>query len=496
VRLTFNEPVNPATFTPAQVVSLTGPHGSISITGVSAVSMSNNTQFDVAFAPQSAAGTYALIVGPHIQDLYGNEMDQNGNFIPGEDPGDQFTTSFSLVGPMVLSASPSGLVAPPVDHVRVTFNEPMDPNLFTSNLVTFTGPGGPINVDGVTPVAGSNNTQFDVAFAAQTVLGDYSMVIGPGVMDPFGESAPQVTGHFTLAPLPVNGGFETGDFTGWTRIGTTAIKTSSFGTGPTEGTYDALITNDSGPDHTTVESFLGLATNALNSLVSNVTNGSAIKQTITVSAGSTLTFDWNFLTNESPGETFYRDFGFLSITPVGAGGTLVKLADTTSSLVVAPSATGFGSMTGFHTFTFTFTTDGTYILGVGAMNAQDTTTNSALLVDNFVLTPPPPGGSGAGGGQGGARFAAGGAAAALPGGLATNLLGGAFASLLVSRSAVGGTFTADPAPSHTAVIDSLFASNQEIKGAAGLTPHRPAHADAPDWMDPFAEPTGTDGWPL
>src|SRR5262249_28353348 len=122
--------------------------------------------------------------------------------------------------------------------------------------------------------------------------------------------------------------------------------------------------------------------------VSNVTNGSAIKQTVTVAAGTTLTFDWNFLTSEAAGETFYRDFGFVSITPVGTGGTLVKLADTTSPLTAAPGASGFPRMTGFHTFSFTFTAAGTYTIGLGAMNAGDRTTNSALLVDNVQLLDP------------------------------------------------------------------------------------------------------------
>jgi subtilisin family serine protease len=390
VRLTFNESVNPASFTLSQVDSLSGPHGAITVTGVSAVPLSNNFQFDVAFAPQSAAGTYTLVVGPHIRDIYGNEMDQNGNGIPGEDPGDRFTTTFSLAGPTVISASPSGPVLPPVDHVRLTFNEPMVPATFTPARVTFTGPGGAIEITAVTPVADSNNTQFDVGFETQTALGAYTMVIAAGIMDPFGESAPQFTDHFALSPLN-NGGFETGDFTGWTTIGITAIKTSSFGQGPTEGTFDALITNGSlpggGPDHTVVEPFLGLAPNALATLVSNVTNGSAIKQTISVSAGSTLTFDWNFLTNEAAGEMTYRDFAFVSITPVGAGGTLQKLADTVSPLVVAPAATGFPRMTGFRAFSFTFTTSGTYTLGVGAMNAGDTNFDSAVLVDNFQITP-------------------------------------------------------------------------------------------------------------
>src|SRR5262249_5915242 len=133
-----------------------------------------------------------------------------------------------------------------------------------------------------------------------------------------------------------------------------------------------------------------------------------------------LTFDWNFLTSENVGDTFHRDFGFVSITPVGSGGTLQKLADTTSSLINAPPQTGFGHMTGFKTFTFTFTTAGTYVLGVGAMNAGDTGVNSGLLVDNFKFTPG--GGSGAGQPGGGGRgapaaFRGGSAGGGLPSGM-------------------------------------------------------------------------------
>jgi hypothetical protein len=303
---------------------------------------------------------------------------------------------FSVL-PVVLSVTPSGLTRLPVDHAVVTFDTPIDPDTFTPGQVGLSGPNGPIDITDVIAVDGSDNVQFLITFDAQADPGGYTLVIGPGIMDFSGNSVPVFTDNFTLTDEVIfNPGFERGDFTGWTTLGSAAIKTSSFGSGPTEGTYDALVTNDSGPNHTVVESFLGLAANALSGLVSNVTNGSAIKQTLTVSAGMTLTFDWNFLTNESVGEHTYRDFGFLSITPVGAGGTLVDLADTTSPLVAAPSATGFNHMTGFNTFTFTFTADGTYTLGVGAMNAGDTGTNSALLVDNFQVTMSEGGGAVAG----------------------------------------------------------------------------------------------------
>ncbi|MEW6498431.1 MAG: SdrD B-like domain-containing protein, partial [Cyanobacteriota bacterium] len=43
-----------------------------------------------------------------------------------------------------------------------------------------------------------------------------------------------------------NGNFETGNFTSWTTLGNTSIQTSTYGTTPTQGTYQALITNGSG----------------------------------------------------------------------------------------------------------------------------------------------------------------------------------------------------------------------------------------------------------
>ncbi len=50
-----------------------------------------------------------------------------------------------------------------------------------------------------------------------------------------------------------------------------------------------------------LETFLGLNQGDLTGLNNGpVTSGSAISQTITVSAGATLTFDYNFLTNAPP----------------------------------------------------------------------------------------------------------------------------------------------------------------------------------------------------
>ena len=81
-----------------------------------AVAGSNNTQFDIFFAPLTAAGHYTLVPGPHIYDLAGNPMDQDGDLIPGE-PTDAFTAGGNIATPLVTASSPSGTVEPTVDHV-------------------------------------------------------------------------------------------------------------------------------------------------------------------------------------------------------------------------------------------------------------------------------------------------------------------------------------------------------------------------------------------
>jgi hypothetical protein len=43
-----------------------------------------------------------------------------------------------------------------------------------------------------------------------------------------------------------NGSFETGSLTGWNTIGSTEVQTASYGVTPTQGTYQAVLTNGSG----------------------------------------------------------------------------------------------------------------------------------------------------------------------------------------------------------------------------------------------------------
>jgi uncharacterized repeat protein (TIGR01451 family) len=181
--LTFDEAIDAATFTVADVVSLTGPGGALAVGGVTAL---NATQFDVTFASQSGAGTYTLVVGPDIRDAANNPMDQNQNATNGEVPGDRFTASVIVeppdtAGPRVLTATPSGTVPGPIDRFTLTFNEAIDASTFTvADVVSLAGPGGALAVSGVTPLS---ETAFDVTFASQAGAGTYTLVIGPDVRD-------------------------------------------------------------------------------------------------------------------------------------------------------------------------------------------------------------------------------------------------------------------------------------------------------------------------
>ncbi len=65
-----------------------------------------------------------------------------------------------------------------------------------------------------------------------------------------------------------NGGFETGSFASWTTIGNTSIETAAFMSGPTEGTYQALLNTNFGSSDSNLESFLGLSSGGVKPKVS------------------------------------------------------------------------------------------------------------------------------------------------------------------------------------------------------------------------------------
>ena len=96
LRLTFNEPLDPASLTADDVLGFAGPGGPLAVTNISAVAGSNSRKFDFQFDPQFARGDYELVLGTNVLDLAGNPLNQDGDSENGEVPGDQFTATFSI----------------------------------------------------------------------------------------------------------------------------------------------------------------------------------------------------------------------------------------------------------------------------------------------------------------------------------------------------------------------------------------------------------------
>lgn len=85
--VTFDQPIDPATFTGADVALNSAQGFTVSNVTVLPVGGSGNTQFNVTFPDQTVRGVYQLIIGPDIADTNGHLMNQNGNAANGE-PGD------------------------------------------------------------------------------------------------------------------------------------------------------------------------------------------------------------------------------------------------------------------------------------------------------------------------------------------------------------------------------------------------------------------------
>lgn len=81
IRVTFDEAINPATFSAADV-RLVDPWGlPVAVIGVAEVPASGATSFDVTFPDQTTRGVYTLTVGPNIADTAGNLMNGDGDII-------------------------------------------------------------------------------------------------------------------------------------------------------------------------------------------------------------------------------------------------------------------------------------------------------------------------------------------------------------------------------------------------------------------------------
>ncbi len=105
LRVTFNERIDTATFTLADIASFTGPGGDLTATDVQVVAGSLDRQFDITFAAQSALGDYQLVLGPDIADAAGNLMNQDRDTLNGEPTQDQYSAKFTIAEILTFSST-------------------------------------------------------------------------------------------------------------------------------------------------------------------------------------------------------------------------------------------------------------------------------------------------------------------------------------------------------------------------------------------------------
>lgn len=218
---------------------------------------------------------------------------------------------------------------------------------------------------------------------------------------------------FAAAAMPTNGGFETGNLSGWSTIGDANVENPTLGIDPPFGHFQASITTRSNiqmnpelpfsganaVDISALETFtMGFVSSQIRFLLElngygniSATEGSAIQTTFSAAAGETLSFLYNFLTAEGGS----NDFAFVSVQPVGGVDAPDLLADVfTSTPVLSPTipipggsvpAFFWDAETGYHQFSHVFAADGLYSLTIGVADTGDTETGSALLIDEVTL---------------------------------------------------------------------------------------------------------------
>src|SRR6478736_4981182 len=190
ISVTFNEPMNPATITPA-AFSLTGPAGSSSgreavsgstqdvIAGSLTYSAANNTMSFVPTLKLKSNTTYIGKVTAGVKDMMGNalQVDYIWTFSTG-----------ATVLPSVISTDPANVATGVVTNktVTATFNAPMDPLSITTT--TYTLKQGTTSIAGAVSYLGSTASfKPTVALTANTV---YTATITTGAKNTAGIALP------------------------------------------------------------------------------------------------------------------------------------------------------------------------------------------------------------------------------------------------------------------------------------------------------------------
>ena len=217
-----------------------------------------------------------------------------------------------------------------------------------------------------------------------------------------------------------NYGFENGDYSGWTvSNGSTTLKTNwspdgagvQVTTGMTNycpgggkcwtvtpyGSYMVAVqAGGTSPNFDNAMTTLGLQSSQITSIKNTIysngnmwpTNASSISRTVTLQAGVTYTFAWQYVsTDYMP----YNDGSLITLT--GGPGTPTINGQTQNFALLGFTNTGTGNYstnsygaTGWQVAVFTVPTDGNYTLGFASFNLGDTALSPILFIDQMQGT--------------------------------------------------------------------------------------------------------------
>jgi len=195
----------------------------------------------------------------------------------------------------------------------------------------------------------------------------------------------------------VNGSFEN-FYNGWTAVGPNSAVTSVAGVNPTDGSRMSFLNNGAGSLPLGVHGFiidsnLGLPAGSFSTLIQSVapnsTEGATLFQTFDLDDSTGLdceiTFDYNFLTNETLSVNRNNDFAFYSLFD-GNGNLAAAGAVSVFTSTFVGASGAFASQTGWNTVTIGNLVGGqSYSLLFGVFDDVSTSVDSALLVDNIQV---------------------------------------------------------------------------------------------------------------